>query len=105
MAQSSIKRTDITLEFVKNIIKKQDFKEKRSFSIDSIIDKISEYYGIPADNIREKNRSKEVALCRQVGMFIAKQSTKHSLKTIGLYFGGRDHSTVIHAINTITKLI
>ena len=38
-------------------------------------------------------------------MYIAKQTTKHSLKTIGLYFGGRDHSTVIHAINNISSML
>ncbi|MCB0749990.1 MAG: chromosomal replication initiator protein DnaA, partial [Ignavibacteriae bacterium] len=54
--------------------------------------------------VREKNRKKEVVLARQIAMFLSKKLTKASLKTIGLHFGGRDHSTVIHAFNNIEKL-
>jgi chromosomal replication initiator protein len=56
------------------------------------------------NNIREKNRRKEVAHCRQVAMYISKMVTNNSLKTIGLNFGGRDHSTVIHAVQQIETL-
>lgn len=76
----------------------------KKLSIDDIIDTVSDYYGIPANNLREKNRSKEVAHCRQVAMFISKNYTNYSLKTIGLHFGGRDHSTVIHAVKQIGLL-
>ena len=55
--------------------------------------------------MREKNRRKEVVLARQVAMYLSKQLTKSSLKTIGLHFGGRDHSTVIHAQSSIEELI
>jgi chromosomal replication initiator protein len=55
--------------------------------------------------MRARTRKKEVALARQIAMFLAKKLTKHSLKTIGLHFGGRDHTTVIHAVETIESLI
>ena len=54
--------------------------------------------------MREKNRKKEVVLARQIAMYLSKELTKSSLKSIGLHFGGRDHSTVIHAYNNIEKL-
>ena len=59
---------------------------------------------MPVNNIREKNRRKEVAFCRQMAMYMVKNFTNYSLKSIGLHFGGRDHSTVIHAINNIENI-
>ncbi len=103
-AKASITNTDITLDLVKNILGDNVKHTEKKLSIDDIIDTVSDYYGIPANNLREKNRSKEVAHCRQVAMFISKNYTNYSLKTIGLHFGGRDHSTVIHAVKQIGLL-
>lgn len=104
LAFASITKTDITLELVKNILKDSIKLEKVKISIDKIIEKVAEYYKVPENNIREKNRRKEVAHSRQVAMYISKMITNHSLKTIGLNFGGRDHSTVIHAVQQIEIL-
>lgn len=104
LAFASITKSDITLDLVKSILVDSiQKKEKIKISIDDIIDTVSEYYKIPTNNLREKNRSKEVAHCRQVAMYISKMYTKYSLKSIGLHFGGRDHSTVIHAVKQIAK--
>lgn len=103
LAIASITKSDISLDLVKSILKETKPDISR-VSIDKIIEKVSEYYKVPVNNIREKNRMKEVAHCRQVAMYICKQITNNSLKTIGLNFGGRDHSTVIHAVKTIEKL-
>ncbi len=103
LAFASITKTDITIDLVKNILSDSIKKETSKISIDDIIDSVSEYYHIPVNNLREKNRSKEVAHCRQVAMYISKMHTNYSLKTIGLHFGGRDHSTVIHAVKQINK--
>ena len=104
LAFASITRTDITEDLVKSVLKDTIKSDKTKVSIDDIIEKVAEYYKVPVNNIREKNRRKEVALCRQVAMYIAKTATNHSLKTIGLNFGGRDHSTVIHAIQQIGSM-
>lgn len=103
LAFASITKTDITIDLVKNILSDSIKKEHSKLSIDDIIDTVSEYYHIPVNNLREKNRSKEVAHCRQVAMYISKIYTNYSLKTIGLHFGGRDHSTVIHAVKQIDQ--
>ncbi|MFP4679897.1 MAG: chromosomal replication initiator protein DnaA [Chitinispirillaceae bacterium] len=105
LAFASITRSDITLDLVKNVLKENIKSEKTKLSIDDIIEKVAEYYKVPVNNIREKNRRKEVAFCRQVAMYISKSITNNSLKTIGLNFGGRDHSTVIHSIQQIENLI
>ncbi len=104
LAYASITKSDITIDLVKSVLKDSGKVEKVRVSIDKIIEKVAEYYKVPVNNIREKNRRKEVAHCRQVAMYISKEITNNSLKTIGLNFGGRDHSTVIHAIQQIEHL-
>lgn len=104
LAFASITKSDITIDLIKNVLKGTTKVEKVRVSIDKIIEKVADYYKVPVNNIREKNRRKEVALCRQIAMYISKEVTNNSLKTIGLNFGGRDHSTVIHAIQQIESL-
>jgi len=105
LAFASITRSDINLDLIKNVLKENIKTEKSKISIDDIIEKTAVFYKVPVNNIREKNRRKEVALCRQVAMYISKTVTGHSLKTIGLNFGGRDHSTVISSIQKIEEII
>jgi chromosomal replication initiator protein len=104
LAYASITRRDITIDLVKNILKGNTKQEKPKFSVEDIIEKVAAYYKVPVNNIREKNRRKEVAFCRQLAMYIVKAYTNYSLKSIGLHFGGRDHSTVIHAVQNIERL-
>jgi chromosomal replication initiator protein len=104
LAYASITKSDITIDLVRRVLKDVIKSQKSKISLDDIIETVAEYYKIPVNKIREKDRRKEVAHCRQVGMYIAKTFTNYSLKTIGLNFGGRDHSTVIHSINNIEKL-
>lgn len=103
LAYASITKTDITIDLVKTIVKRSVQPEKARISLDHVIQTVADFYKVPVNNIRDKNRRKEVAHCRQVAMYIAKNTTNHSLKTIGLNFGGRDHSTVIHAIHQIDE--
>lgn len=105
LAFASITKQDITINLVKNIILEKNKKKSPKISIEEIINTVAEYYKVPVNNIREKNRRKEVAFCRQCAMYMVKLFTNYSLKSIGLHFGGRDHSTVIHALQTIEKLM
>jgi len=104
LAFSSITKKDISLDFVKSILKENVSSEKSKISIEDIINIVATYFNVPVNNIREKNRRKEVAYCRQIAIYLTKNFTNYSLKSIGLHFGGRDHSTVIHSINTIENL-
>jgi chromosomal replication initiator protein len=103
LAFASITKSDVTLETVKSVLKPAEKREKARISIEQIIDRVADFYAIPVNNFREKIRRKEVAHARQVAMYIAKCVTNHSLKSIGLNFGGRDHSTVIHAVSQIEQ--
>ena len=70
-----------------------------------IVKKLCDYFGIDTNKVREKTRKQEIVEARQIAMYLSKHFTKSSLKTIGLHFGGRDHSTVIHAISTVEERI
>ncbi|MDZ7263105.1 MAG: chromosomal replication initiator protein DnaA [candidate division KSB1 bacterium] len=104
LAKSSLQGKDINLELAKDVLKDLSLGSKRSLTIEEIQRLVCDHFKIPEDLIRAKNRKKEVALARQISMYLAKKMTPHSLKTIGLHFGGRDHSTVIHAIQTIDEI-
>ena len=73
-------------------------------SIDEIQRKVAEHFRIRQSEMTSARRAREVARPRQVAMYLAKQLTPRSLPEIGRRFGGRDHTTVIHAVRQIEKL-
>ena len=83
------------------------FKDKADFlpSSDVIIDEVSKFYSIDADSIRGQGRTKDTALARQIAMYQIRRMTNLSLKEIGREFGDRDHSTVMHSIERVEKLM
>ncbi len=70
-------------------------------TVQNIIEAITDYYDIKLTDLLSKRRHKSIALPRQVGMWLTRKHTRFSLEEIGVYFGGRDHSTVMHAVRTI----
>ena len=78
-------------------------KSSEDITIDLIQKKVANVYSISFSDMKSKKRAKNIALPRQIAMYIARNHTTYSLKTIGRYFGGRDHSTVIHSIKKITQ--
>lgn len=104
LANASLNSKEITLELAKRTVKEIATDRKINITIDDISKVICSQLNIPENKIREKTRKKEIVLARQLAMYFAKELTKSSLKTIGLHFGGRDHSTVIHACNNIEQM-
>ncbi len=106
LATASLKHVDeIDLQMAKTVLKDMVKSSNSQISIEFIQNYVCEYFGIDTNKVREKTRKQEIVEARQIAMFLAKKYTKSSLKTIGLQFGGRDHSTVIHAISTIEQRI
>lgn len=105
LAQSSLNRKEVTLELAKQILKNFVKNSSREISIEFIQKLVCDYFTIPVDLVKSKTRKREIVQARQISMFYAKDLTKSSLKTIGMHFGGRDHSTVIHACQTVNDLI
>jgi chromosomal replication initiator protein len=105
LAQSSLNRKEVTLDLAKQILKNFVKNSSREISIEFIQKLVCDYFSIPVDQVKSKTRKREIVQARQISMFYAKDLTKSSLKTIGMHFGGRDHSTVIHACQTVNDLI
>ena len=74
-------------------------------SMEEIIDLVTAHYGVKLSDLQSKKRTNAIAYPRQVAMYLARKITRHSLAEIGGFFGGRDHSTVLHAVDKIDKLI
>lgn len=105
LANASLNSRDINLELAKRTVKEIATNRKVTVSIETITKCVCDYLGVDENKIRDKTRKKEVVLARQLAMYLSNQLTKSSLKTIGLHFGGRDHSTVIHACKSIEESI
>ena len=87
----------INIELVKDSLKDLLALQDRQVSLDNIQRTAAEYYKIKLADLMSKRRSRSVARPRQVAMALAKELTNHSLPEIGDSFGGRDHTTVLHA--------
>ena len=95
---------EITIEFVQEALKDVLAIQDKLVSIDNIIKTASEYYKIKVSELLSKKRTRSVARPRQIAMALCKELTNHSLPEIGEAFGGRDHTTVLHACRQIKLL-
>ncbi|OGT68683.1 MAG: chromosomal replication initiation protein DnaA [Gammaproteobacteria bacterium RIFCSPLOWO2_02_FULL_38_11] len=105
IANSHFTGKEITLDFVREALKDLLTLQDRLVTIDNIQRTVAEYYKIKTTDITSKRRSRSVARPRQVAMALAKELTNHSLPEIGEAFGGRDHTTVLHACRKIKELL
>ena len=94
----------IDLDFVNEVLANILRANQRRISIDEIQSRVSDHYRIRKAEMTSARRAREVARPRQVAMYLSKQLTPRSLPEIGRRFGGRDHTTVIHAVRQIEKL-
>lgn len=105
VAHCSIAGIDLTLQLARNVLRDQIQSPTVNISIENIQEKVAEYFKIHTDSLIARSRKKEVAKARQIAMYLCTELTNNSLQSIGLHFGNRDHSTVIHARNIISKEI
>jgi len=106
LAYASLLNTEVTLSIASNVV--QDIVGTRRdtpISISSIKRKVCHYFQITEVELCSKNRTKELAFARQIGMYLARELTNVSLPKIGENFGKRDHSTVMHACDKIKTMI
>jgi chromosomal replication initiator protein len=98
---STLHQGRIDMEVAKNALGDTAAPEPRRITIQQIFDAVTKYYNVRLADLQSKRRHKSVAFPRQVCMYIARRHTRYSLEEIGGYFGGRDHTTVMHAVRTI----
>jgi chromosomal replication initiator protein len=104
IANARFTGTRITIEQVKRALRDLLAIQDRQISIDNIQRTVAEYYNIKISDILSKRRNRTIARPRQMAMCLAKELTNHSLPEIGEAFGGRDHTTVLHACRKIAEL-
>ena len=95
----------ITLDFVKDALKDLLYLQDKLVTVDNIQKTVAEYYKIKMSDMLSKRRTRSVARPRQMAMAMAKELTNHSLPEIAESFGGRDHTTVLHACRKIKELV
>lgn len=92
---------DVSVDLVKEVLKDMLIEGEKKVTIDLIQKRVSDYFDIKLSDMRAKKRSKTIAYPRQIAMYLARQLTDYSLPEIGDQFGGRDHTTVIHACDKV----
>jgi len=101
LAYSSLTGKELTIELAQEVLKDILKNKSKIITIPDIQKKVSQKYKISEDVLCSKRKTQEVALARQVAMYLCRHLTNNSLKVIGESFGGRDHSTVIHACGLV----
>ena len=104
-AFASLAETDITLDIAKQVLKDILVKQTKEIGIDSIQKVVADLFKIKISDLSSNRKLKVITLPRQIAMYLSRKLTKCSFPEIGIFFGGKDHSTVIHAVNKIEKLI
>jgi len=104
LAKSSLMNREIDFDLVKDVVKERAGKGFTSdITIEDIVKKVSEVSKVSEKEIVGKSRKMEIAQARQLSMYLCRDIIGTSLSNIGVYFGGRDHTTVMHAVKTINK--
>jgi chromosomal replication initiator protein len=104
IANANFSGRPITIDFVRDALRDLLALQDKLVTIENIQKTVADYYKIKVADILSKRRSRSVARPRQVAMALAKELTNHSLPEIGNAFGGRDHTTVIHAVRKVDQL-
>lgn len=102
-AQSSLTGRPINIDMAKNILQDLIEDDEKPITTDQIQKTVSEHFALKVSDMKAKKRTKEVALPRQIAMYLSKQLTNLSLSDIGKNFGGKDHATVIYACKQIEE--
>lgn len=105
IAHSTLVGREINLEMTQDVLRDLLKANDRRVTIEDIQKRVSEYYGIKVSEMHSSRRSQNVARPRQVAMFLTKVLTPRSLPDIGRKFGGRDHTTVLHAVRKVEELM
>jgi len=102
-AFASLTKATVTIDLAKEVLQNTLKGNSREVTVESIQKTICDYYNIKLSDLKAKRRTKDIAVPRQVAMYLSRKYTSTSFPAIGSKFGGRDHSTVIHATKTIEK--
>ena len=103
VAYSSFFDKPISLELAKEVLKEMLLEEEKKITVDQIQKKVAEYFDVRLQDMMAKRRTRAVTYPRQIAMYLVRELTEHSLPEIGELFGGKDHTTILHAHQKIQK--
>ena len=103
MGYASLSNREVTMDVAKEALRDLAAEPRRAITIQDITDAVLQRYNARLSDLQSKRRAQSVTLPRQVAMFLARRLTNRSLEEIGAFFGGRDHTTVLHAERKIQK--
>ena len=103
MAYCAVNQQELNIEAARKIVMERISSESTHLTIESIQRMVAEHFDLTPQLLIGKTRKQEIAGPRQIAMYLSKKLTNSSLKVIGLHFGNRDHSTVIHAVRAVEK--
>ncbi len=101
VAYAELTNLPVTLDLAQEVLKRVVQESEKKITLDFIQKKVSDYFSLRLTELMAKRRSKNIVLPRQIAMFLSRELTNHSLPEIGQSFGGRDHTTVMHACEKI----
>ncbi len=104
-AYASLTSTPVSLEMAREVLKDILVERNKELTVEEIVKRVSSHFNIKISDIKSAKRLKAVVLPRQIAMYISRQLTSSSYPEIGERFGGKDHSTIIHAIRKIERLM
>jgi len=105
IATARFTRKTISVEFAKKALHDLLSIQEKQITVDNIQKIVAEYYKIRVSELNSKKRSRSIARPRQIAMALSKELTNHSLPEIGEFFGGRDHTTVLHGCKKVAELL
>ncbi|MED5413994.1 MAG: chromosomal replication initiator protein DnaA [Candidatus Latescibacterota bacterium] len=103
MAYCAVNQVELSVDAARRIVQERATAETSHLSIEGIQRVVARHFEITPELLIGKTRKQQVVSPRQIAMYLAKRLTKSPLKIIGLHFGNRDHSTVVHAVQTVDK--
>ena len=104
-AYASLTSTPVSIEMARDVLKDILVERNKELTVEEILKRVSSHFNIKISDIKSPKRLKAVVLPRQIAMYLSRQLTSSSYPEIGDRFGGKDHSTIIHAIRKIEKLM
>jgi len=105
IAYAALSGRQVTMDVAKEALRDLEAGPQRTITIQDITDAVLQRYNVRLADLQSKRRTQSVAVPRQIAMYLARRLTNHSLEEIGAFFGGRDHTTVLHAERKIQKEI
>jgi chromosomal replication initiator protein len=101
LAYASLIKRDITIELAQEVLRDTFSRSRPPVTIDAVQETVAAHFGLPLESMSTKKKTQEIVTARQVAMYLTRELTGAPLKAIGAKFGGRDHSTVIHACTQV----